>query len=309
MVLGTDVGALLDARQCVLALQPPGFDPPELLRDGATCVGAVLRPGGAETLDPATAALLTEPGNPWVLLSLSTTLQGQAEALPGLLGALGFLPIRVLLTLGGVLAPDTVPAPANVTMRGFLSHEAVMPHMAAVITHAGMSTVATSLAAGMPMVCVPQGARPVPERGEGRGTRSRTDGATRRATGGADRSSANCPRRKQVPDRRAAARGQRGGRRERRTRNGSGPGPGRRRHGLAVIIATSGRSSASRSRNPVFSLRAGQRSCPVRRRGPRARSNFASARRAPACSRCRRGQVRRVRRSAFPVSLRCRTDG
>ena len=31
-VLGTDVGALLDAAQCVLALQPPGFDPPELLQ-------------------------------------------------------------------------------------------------------------------------------------------------------------------------------------------------------------------------------------------------------------------------------------
>ena len=29
--------------------------------------------------------------------------------------------------------------------------------MAAVVTHAGMSTVATALAAGVPMVCVPQG--------------------------------------------------------------------------------------------------------------------------------------------------------
>jgi UDP:flavonoid glycosyltransferase YjiC (YdhE family) len=156
-VLGADVGALLDATQRVLALQPPGFDPPELLRDGVSCVGAVLRPGGAETVDPATAARLTEPGSPWVLLSLSTTLQGQAEALPGLLGALASLPIRVLLTLGGVLRPDTVPAPKNVTTRGFVSHEAVLPHMAAVITHGGMSTVATALAAGVPMVCVPQG--------------------------------------------------------------------------------------------------------------------------------------------------------
>jgi UDP:flavonoid glycosyltransferase YjiC (YdhE family) len=156
-VLGTDVGALLGAAHCVLALQPPGFDPPELMRDGVTCVGAVLRPGGAEPADPATAALLTEPGDPWVLLSLSTTLQGQAEALPGLLDALGPLPIRVLLTLGGVLVPDTVQAPDNVTVRGFLPHEALLPHMAAVITHAGMSTLTTALAAGVPMVCVPQG--------------------------------------------------------------------------------------------------------------------------------------------------------
>ena len=92
-----------------------------------------------------------------MLLTLSTTLQGQAEALPGLLDALASLPIRVLLTLGGVLAPDAVPAPGNVTVRGYLPHEAVLPHMAAVVTHAGMSTVATALAAGVPMVCVPQG--------------------------------------------------------------------------------------------------------------------------------------------------------
>jgi MGT family glycosyltransferase len=156
-VLGTDVGALLHASQCVLALQPPGFEPPELLKDGVTCVGAVLRPGAPEPLDPATAALLSAPGDPWVLLTLSTTLQGQAEALPGLLNALESLPIRVLLTLGGVLAPDAVPAPSNVTVRGFVPHETVLPHMAAVVTHAGMSTVATALVAGVPMVCVPQG--------------------------------------------------------------------------------------------------------------------------------------------------------
>jgi UDP:flavonoid glycosyltransferase YjiC (YdhE family) len=156
-VLGTDVGALLDGAQCVIALQPPGFDPPELLGRGATAVGAVLRPGAAETLDPGTATLLTTPGDPWVLLTLSTTLQGQAEALPGLLEALSSLPVRVLLTLGGVLAPDAVPASRNVTVRGYVSHEAVLPHMAAVVTHAGMSTVATALAAGLPLVCVPQG--------------------------------------------------------------------------------------------------------------------------------------------------------
>lgn len=156
-VLRTDVGALLDAAQCVLALQPPGFDPPELLSNGARCVGAVLPPGAEEPLDPAIAALLTEPGDPWVLLSLSTTLQGQAEALPGLLRTLECLPVRVLLTLGGVLAPDAVRSPDNVTVRGFIPHEAVLPHMAAVVTHAGMGIVATALAAGVPMICVPQG--------------------------------------------------------------------------------------------------------------------------------------------------------
>lgn len=156
-VLGTDVAAMLDTAQCVLALQPPGFEPPDLLGPRASAVGAVLAPGAPETLDPDTATLLTESGDPWVLLTLSTTLQAQTEALPGLLDALSCLPVRVLLTLGGVLAPEAVAAPGNVTVRGYVSHEAVLPHMAAVVTHGGMSTVATALAAGLPLVCVPQG--------------------------------------------------------------------------------------------------------------------------------------------------------
>jgi UDP:flavonoid glycosyltransferase YjiC (YdhE family) len=156
-VLQTDVGAMLDATQCVLAVQPPGFDPPEAFRARATAVGAVLRPGAPEQLDRDTAARLAEPGDPWVLLSLSTTVQGQTDVLPVYLQALGSMPIRVLVTLGGVLSPDQVAAPANVTVRGFLPHLAVLPHMAAVVTHAGMSTVATTLAAGLPMVCLPQG--------------------------------------------------------------------------------------------------------------------------------------------------------
>jgi hypothetical protein len=156
-VLKTDVVAMLDAAQAVLAVQPPGFDPPEIFRPGATAVGAVLRPGATERLDAITAARLAEPGDPWVLLSLSTTVQGQADVLPNYLRALGSMPVRVLLTLGGVLVPGEVAAPANTTVRGFLPHSAVLPHMAAVVTHAGMSTVATTLAAGLPMVCLPQG--------------------------------------------------------------------------------------------------------------------------------------------------------
>jgi UDP:flavonoid glycosyltransferase YjiC (YdhE family) len=47
--------------------------------------------------------------------------------------------------------------PDGVTVRGHVPHGTVLPHMSAVVTHAGMSSVATALAAGVPMVCVPQG--------------------------------------------------------------------------------------------------------------------------------------------------------
>jgi MGT family glycosyltransferase len=88
---------------------------------------------------------------------LSTTLQRQTEALPAMLTALAGLPVRVLLTLGGVVPIDAVAAPPNVTVRDFVAHDLVLPHMDLVITHAGMSTITASLAAGVPLVCIPQG--------------------------------------------------------------------------------------------------------------------------------------------------------
>ena len=61
------------------------------------------------------------------------------------------------LTLGGVLPSSTVDAPANVTVREFLPHDQVLPHMTAVISHGGLSTITAALAAGVPLLCIPQG--------------------------------------------------------------------------------------------------------------------------------------------------------
>ena len=94
----------LNEAGAVLALVPPGFDTPCPLPANTTYVGPITDPNSPQPLDPLDAALLAEPGNPWVLLSLSTTLQGQAAALPRMLDAVAALPVRVLLTLGGSLA-------------------------------------------------------------------------------------------------------------------------------------------------------------------------------------------------------------
>ena len=47
--------------------------------------------------------------------------------------------------------------PPNVTVRGFVPHHLVLPHMAAVISHGGLSTITAALTAGVPLVCIPQG--------------------------------------------------------------------------------------------------------------------------------------------------------
>jgi UDP:flavonoid glycosyltransferase YjiC (YdhE family) len=141
----------------VLALMPPGFDRPCPLPANTTYVGPITDPSPRQPLDRCDAGLLAEPGDPWVLLSLSTTLQGQAAALPPMLDAVAALPVRVLLTLGGALPASAVDPPPNVTVRGFIPHDLLLPHMAAVISHGGLSTITAALTAGVPLVCIPQG--------------------------------------------------------------------------------------------------------------------------------------------------------
>ena len=50
-----------------------------------------------------------------------------------------------------------VEAPPNVTVRDYIPHDLVLPHMAAVVSHGGLSTVTAALTAGVPLVCIPQG--------------------------------------------------------------------------------------------------------------------------------------------------------
>ena len=149
--------ARLEETDLVLALVPPGFDAPCAVAKNTDYVGPINAPPSGTQLDPHDAALLAEPGDPWVLLSLSTTLQGQMHALPRMLEALSTLPVRVLLTLGGAVPAGAVEAPPNVTVRDYIPHDLVLARMAAVVSHGGLSTVTAALTAGVPLVCIPQG--------------------------------------------------------------------------------------------------------------------------------------------------------
>ena len=159
MVMGRPTTELLARVDRVLALTRRELDG-EGGHDCLTYVGPILRPG-VDTSRAALAAagveVLAEPGRPWVLASLSTTLQNQPAMLPDLLEQLGRLPARVLLTLGGAIDPQTLTAPPNVQLRAFVPHELVLPHVRAFVSHAGLTGVATALAHGVPQVCLPQG--------------------------------------------------------------------------------------------------------------------------------------------------------
>jgi UDP:flavonoid glycosyltransferase YjiC (YdhE family) len=149
--------AYLDHADQVLVLVPPGFDIAYRFPPNTSNVGPITDPNPSPPLSTRMTELLAEPGKPWVLLSLGTTLQDQATALPRILEAVAPLPIRLLLTLGGVLQPSAINSPPNVTVCEFIPHELLMPHMAAVVSHGGLSSITAALAAGVPLVCIAQG--------------------------------------------------------------------------------------------------------------------------------------------------------
>lgn len=138
---------------------------------------------------------LAEPGDPWVLVTCSSDYQGDEELARVAVEALADEPVRVLVTLGHAEGVPELPTARNVRVEQFVSHGHVLPRAAAVVCHGGMGIVAKSVAAGVPLVCVPFGrdqpeiARRVAESGAGvvvkqkqlRADRLRT--AVRRARG------------------------------------------------------------------------------------------------------------------------------
>jgi MGT family glycosyltransferase len=138
----------------VLVLTSRGFDFPGELPPTVRYVGAVLD-------DPAWAA-----GQPWksppgdgalVLVAMSSTFQDQADCLQRVIDGLAMLPVSGIVTTGQAIDPGALRPSHNVTVVGAAPHSEVLKHTRVVVTHGGHGTVVRALAAGVPMVIMPQG--------------------------------------------------------------------------------------------------------------------------------------------------------
>lgn len=121
-----------------------------------------LRPGASASIDWVGAPEHGRPAEPdparppLVVVSLSTTwLPGQTEVYQRIATALGALPVRGLITLGG-LAPDRpLEVPANVEVVDLADHGAVLREAALLIGHGGHSTTFRALAHDVPVLAIP----------------------------------------------------------------------------------------------------------------------------------------------------------
>lgn len=146
----------LTGQQRTLVLTSEAFDfVPDPLPAGVRYVGPQLD-------DPTWAAPWTSPWpegskDPMVLVSFGSTFQNQGALLRRIIEALGALPVRGLVTLGGQFDGEAFAPPPNVVVVPSAPHAAVLPLARAVVCHGGHGTVMKALSFGVPVACIPLG--------------------------------------------------------------------------------------------------------------------------------------------------------
>jgi MGT family glycosyltransferase len=98
----------------------------------------------------------TSDATPLVLVSFSTGFeQRMVDKLQRALDALGELPVHVVATTGGIVAPGELAAPANAVVLNYAAHDPIMKRAAMVMTHGGHGTAMRALRNGVPLVVIP----------------------------------------------------------------------------------------------------------------------------------------------------------
>ena len=145
---------LYDRCSRVLVMTSPSFDfkAPQLPEN--------VRYVGPQLDDPdwaASAQWQRRGSDPLVLVATSSIYQDQVDLLRRIADGLQQLAVRAVLTTGRAIDPAEIEAAENVEVLRTAPHARVLREASVVVTHAGHGTVMKSLAAGVPLVCIPMG--------------------------------------------------------------------------------------------------------------------------------------------------------
>lgn len=111
-----------------------------------------------EALPAGPATHVSDDHGPLVYMALGTVHNWEADVFRAGIDALAGEDVRLLVSTGGRLEPGTFePLPPNVTVASYVDSRAVLSDAALHVTHGGANSIHESLAAGVPMVCLPQG--------------------------------------------------------------------------------------------------------------------------------------------------------
>jgi MGT family glycosyltransferase len=146
--------ALVRRAAAGLVVMPREFDPWPDPPANVVHVGPITEEAAAPDWD---APWPSDDRRPLVVVTMGTTYMHHEAVLARIGEALAGLEVRVLVLTGSELGPDEIVFAPDVEVRRFVSHSAVLPDAALVVTHAGMGTLMAAFAAGVPALCLPLG--------------------------------------------------------------------------------------------------------------------------------------------------------
>ncbi len=134
--------------------------PPSLEIEDSSHIETVqpLRPGAAPAAEAADSPW-AEPGDPLVYVTFGTVWNSDIELLRTVLAGVSARPVRVVFTCGPGKDVDALgEQPPNVHVADYIPQAQLLPHCAAVVSHAGSGTFLAALASGLPQLLLPQAA-------------------------------------------------------------------------------------------------------------------------------------------------------
>ncbi len=135
--------------------------PPSLQSDERSHVASshLLRPVAFATgADEMLPAWVSAEGPPLVYITFGTVFS-DPTILTSLVTNVSALDVRVVATVGPHIDPQSLGVQTpNVHVAQYIPQRQLLPHCAAVVSHGGSGTFLASLAAGVPQLCLPQGA-------------------------------------------------------------------------------------------------------------------------------------------------------
>ena len=152
------LGDIHDACDYAIVALPKEFEPDVPDAANVLRIGPVLdAPPLSRVIDEIDEADVRDGSTPLVLVSLSTSEQGQADLLQRCVDAVAQLPVRAIVTTGPSIDPASVRAGANTRVAQYVPHAEILTSASLVITHAGLGTTMSALGRGVPLLCTPMG--------------------------------------------------------------------------------------------------------------------------------------------------------
>jgi MGT family glycosyltransferase len=108
-------------------------------------------------IEPWTSPWPESNKDPLVLVGFSTIYQNQGSLLQRVVDALSVMEVRAVVALGRALKDDALTATDNVAVARSVPHAELLKEASLVVSHCGHGTTIKTLAAGVPMVCIPMG--------------------------------------------------------------------------------------------------------------------------------------------------------